>query len=69
MIAKHTPVRVRSVDVPYDPKRRKATAAFWATATAHSGLNAWRAACSGQPKAAEDREALTALHVETDPSD
>ena len=64
MSVKHTSVRTRTADVPYHPKRRNATAAFWATATPHMGLKGWRAALAQKPE--EDRKAQTALRVGND---
>lgn len=66
MNAKRTSTRTRKSDVPYDPKDRKATAGFWATATPHEGAAGWRAARGRPPKAAEDRKEQIALRVDKD---
>lgn len=66
MNTKRTSMRTRRADVPYDPKDRKATAGFWASATPHEGAAGWRCARGRPPKAAEDRKEEIALRVDKD---
>ena len=43
-------------DVPYDPKDREATLAFWSKAIAHTGLEELRAKRGRPAKAPEERK-------------
>jgi uncharacterized protein (DUF4415 family) len=59
---------MRHTDVPYDPKNRKETLAFWKNAIKHTGVEELRvklAARRGRPpRAPEDRKEQIALRVD-----
>lgn len=56
MNAKRSSQQTLTSGGPYDPKDRRATAAFWALAIRHVGTLGWRAAYGQPTTAAEDRD-------------
>jgi len=66
MKQKRTSARTHKSDVPYDPKDRKATLAFWKEGIAHKGVTELRAKRGRPPKAPEERKEQIALRLDAD---
>ncbi len=66
MKQKRTSARTHKSDVPYDPKDRKATVAFWKEGIAHKGVTELRAKRGRPPKPAEERKEQIALRLDAD---
>jgi uncharacterized protein (DUF4415 family) len=66
MKKKRTTENIRDPDVPYDPKDRKATLAFWKGGVAHKGVAELRAKRGRPPKPAGERKEQIALRLDAD---
>lgn len=66
MNEKRITARTRKADVPYSPKSKAATTKFWAGATAHKGVEEFRAKRGRPAKAPEERKEQIALRVDKD---
>ncbi len=66
MKQKRTSARTRKSDVPYDPKDRKATLAFWKEGIAHKGVTELQAKRGRPPKPADERKEQIALRLDAD---
>ena len=66
MKQKRTSARTHKSDVPYDPKDRKATAAFRKEGIAHNGVTELRAKRGRPPKSPEERKEQIALRLDAD---
>jgi uncharacterized protein (DUF4415 family) len=66
MKQKRTSARTLKSDVPYDPKDRKATLAFWKEGAAHKGVTELRAKRGRPPKPPEERKEQIALRLDAD---
>jgi uncharacterized protein (DUF4415 family) len=66
MNKKRTTANSPKSEVPYDPKDRKATLAFWKGGTAHKGVTELRAKRGRPPKPADERKEQIALRLDAD---
>jgi uncharacterized protein (DUF4415 family) len=66
MSKKRTSANTLKSDVPYDPKDRKATLAFWKEGVAHRGVAALRAKRGRPPLTAGERKEQIALRLDAD---
>ena len=66
MNKKRTSANTRKSDVPYDPKDRKATLAFWEGGIAHKGVQELRAKRGRPPKPAGELKEQIALRLDAD---
>ncbi|MEO7242358.1 MAG: BrnA antitoxin family protein [Variovorax sp.] len=64
MSERHTTVRIRKDDLPYDPASEAATRKFWVGATSHTGVAELRAKRGRPVKATDDRKEQIALRVD-----
>ena len=66
MNKKRTSANTPRSDVPYDPKDRKATLAFWKGGVAHKGVATLRAKRGRPPMPADERKEQIALRLDAD---
>lgn len=66
MNKKRTSANTPKSDVPYDPKDRKATLAFWKGGIAHKGIAELRAKRGRPPKPEGERKEQIALRLDAD---
>jgi uncharacterized protein (DUF4415 family) len=66
MKKKRTSANTPKSDVPYDPKDRKATLAFWDSGIAHTGVTELRAKRGRPKKAPDERKEQIALRLDAD---
>jgi uncharacterized protein (DUF4415 family) len=66
MKQKRTSANTPKPDVPYDPKNRKATLAFWKDGIAHKGVAELRAKRGRPPKPEGERKEQIALRLDAD---
>jgi len=66
MKKKRTSARIPKSEVPYDPKDRKQTLAFWDSAVPHTGVAELRAKRGRPKKPPEERKQQIALRLDAD---
>lgn len=66
MKKKRTSANIRKSDLPYDPKDRKATLAFWESGITHTGLAELRAKRGRPKKAPGEHKEQIALRLDVD---
>lgn len=66
MSKKPATTSTRKSDVPYDPKNRKATLAFWKGGIAHKGVAELRTKRGRPPKPEGERKEQIALRLDAD---
>ena len=66
MKKQRTTTSIRKSDVPYDPKDRKKTLAFWKGGIAHKGVADLRAKRGRPPSPPEERKEQIALRLDAE---